>query len=404
MTSLGNADMYLAKFDASNQLVWAKKRGISQDEYCNDAAIDSAGNIYSVGLWNTDVYVYKSNPMGDTVWTRRIAATQFYSSAYSVATDAAGNVYVTGLHYGLTLFPGTLGGSDVFVLKYNTNGTLLWSRTFGGTSSETGTGIAVDGSGNVYTIGNFRGLVDFNPSTAAVDTFFLTSNGSSDIFITKFDSSGTFRWAVHAGGLASDLARDIVTDALGNIYVSSVFVNMATYGSTVLTAVSSVSSDVAISKLDSNGNFIWTQQIGGTGTESSSGLDIDASGTLYLSGYFTDTADFDPGPGVFTLITKGATDVFVVKLSQLALTTEELVASATNVTVYPNPAGDEFTIRSAAALQNITLHSVIGEKILGIDNPSLTQKISIRDLPPGMYLVNGIGNGFRFSKKLIKSN
>ena len=95
-----------------------------------------------------------------------------------------------------------------------------WAKQTGGTGTDNGTKITLDASGNVYTTGSFQGTVDFDPGTG-IST--LISNGSSDIFITKFDASGNFIWARQMGGILSDAGVSIDVHTTGEIYVTGVF-------------------------------------------------------------------------------------------------------------------------------------------------------------------------------------
>ena len=116
-------------------------------------------------------------------------------------------------------------------------------------------------------------------------------------------------WAVGAGGTADDYAWDIVVDSQGNQYVTGSFIGTSTFGAITLT--SSGGTDIFIAKLDPQGNWLWAVKAGGTGDDEGSGICVDASGKVYVTGYFTDSASFGAG----TLIGNGAEDIFFVKLN-----------------------------------------------------------------------------------------
>src|SRR5688572_25082949 len=171
-------------------------------------------------------------------------------SGRSVATDAQGNNYVTGHFKGIaTIGNATLTSSglyDIFIAKYNASGTLLWAKQAGGTGDDQGYSIAVDGSGNSYVTGHFKGIATFGTTT-------LTSSGLYDIFIAKYNASGTLLWAKQAGGARNDSGQGIAVDGSGNSYVAGYFEGItATFGTTTFTS-NGGNDDVFIAKYDASG-------------------------------------------------------------------------------------------------------------------------------------------------------
>lgn len=173
--------------------------------------------------------------------------------------------------------------------------------------------VAVDSLGNVYATGAFTGTVDFDPGPGI---FNLIAAGETDIFVLKLDAAGNFVWAKKMGGLFSDSGNSIVVDTVGDVYSSGQFSGTSDFdpgaGSFNLTTVGS--HDIFISKLDSSGNFIWAKSMGGIGYDNTYSTRVDSSGNICTTGYFENTADFDPGSGVFDLISSGGKDVFIQKL------------------------------------------------------------------------------------------
>ncbi|GAB3171668.1 SBBP repeat-containing protein [Telluribacter humicola] len=228
-----------------------------------------------------------------------------------IAVDQSGNTYVTGYFTGTATFGSTTltsnGASDIFIVKYNNKGEVLWAHRAGGPLDDGGYGIAMDEQGNIYVTGYITGTATFGPQS-------LTSAGSSDIFISKYNSNGEVQWVRSAGGSGSEQGLDIAVDKSGNPYVTGSFIGTATFGSTSLT--SRGSSDAFIARYNSNGDVLWAQQAGGTSFDSGGGVAVDESGNAYIVGTFTGTATF----GAFTLTAVAnsrATDsnLFVVKYS-----------------------------------------------------------------------------------------
>ncbi len=188
-----------------------------------------------------------------------------------------------------------------------------WAKNMGGTSLDNALSIAVDASGNVYTVGYFQGTADFDPGVGVSN---LTSFGGTDIFISKLNSTGNFVWAKQIGGASSDVGRNIKVDASGNVYTTGQFNGSVDFnpGAGTFSLTSFGASDIFVSKLDASGNFVWAKQMGGSTNDYGQGIALDASSNIYTAGAFEGTADFDPNAGVSNLTSTGSFDIFVSKL------------------------------------------------------------------------------------------
>ncbi len=199
--------------------------------------------------------------------------------------------------------------------------TLQWAKKIGGTTGDRSRGLTIDAAGNVYTTGFFSGTADFDPGAGV---FNLTATTSSDVFVSKLDVAGNFVWAVQFGGNSAvgEQGYGVDIDAAGNVYTTGYFNGIVDFdpGAGTFNLNAGSARDIFISKLDAAGNFVWALQMGGNfnGNHEDWGYDIsiDAAGNIYSTGYFRGTADFDPGPGVFNLISPGGEtpQVFISKL------------------------------------------------------------------------------------------
>ena len=227
-------------------------------------------------------------------------------AGYGVATDASGFVYVTGVYYGLVNFGSntliSAGGADIFVAKYSKDGDLLWAKSGGGPQSDQVHDIAVDGSGNVYITGGYFGTATFGTAPP------ITSAGSYDIFVAKYNTNGEIQWLNSAGGAEDDMGRGIaVGGSQDDVYVTGSYRHNATFGGSPTSTVNGYHTYIA--KYNNAGNFQWVNTE--TGADYDSGLDIavDGSGYLYITGMYSGTINL----GNITLTAAGSMDTFIAK-------------------------------------------------------------------------------------------
>ncbi len=180
-----------------------------------------------------------------------------------------------------------------------------WVTASGSTGDDTGQAIALDSAGNSYVVGTFTDDITFGSTT-------LKSNGSSDIFITKYKNDGSILWAKSFGGSAEDIGYSIACDAGGTVIFTGSFMSTAYYAKDSLKSIGG--TDVVVGKLSTDGAFLWMQRFGSTTDDAGRSVTIDDKGNYYISGAFTDKITF-PGTKAGTITSAGATDVFLAKYS-----------------------------------------------------------------------------------------
>jgi PKD repeat protein len=324
LTSAGGHDVFAAKLDPAGNFLWAVRAGGTgtYDDWGNGIAVDGVGNTWltgnfdgtasfgpysltSAGGW--DVFAAKLDPAGNFLWAHR-AGGEGFDNGNGIAVDGAGNALLTGEFQSTADFGShtltTAGSDDIFAAKLDPAGNFLWAVRAGGTSSEDGNDIAVDGAGNSWLTGAFHS------STATFGPFTLTSAGSPDIFAAKLDPAGNFLWAVRAGGTSGEAGWGIAVDGAGNAWLTGGFLGEASFG--LYTLTSAGSGDIFAAKLDPAGNFLWAVRAGGTGNDRCWGIAVDGAGNACLTGFFYGTATF--GPYTLTSASAGFTDVFAAKL------------------------------------------------------------------------------------------
>ncbi len=343
LTSAGEYDIFVAKYDPAGALLWAKRAGGTTFDEGKSIAVDGSGNSYVTGFFQGsatfglgeanettltgagfgDIFVAKYGPDGALLWAKRAGGTDS-ESGDGIAVDGAGNSYVTGYFQGSATFgPGeaneitisSAGSRDLFVAKYDPDGALLWAKRAGGTDFDEGTSIAVDGAGNSYVTGSFQGSATFGPGEANETT--LTSAGSLDIFVAKYGPDGAVLWAKRAGGTDYYYGLGIAVDGDGNSYVTGYFYGSATFGpgeanETTLTSAGSL--DIFVAKYGPDGAVLWAKRAGGTDYYYGLGIAVDGDGNSYVTGYFYGSATFGPGEANETTLTSaGFDDIFVAK-------------------------------------------------------------------------------------------
>jgi len=342
-TANGTSDGFVVKLAPAGMHVWSTYLGGLGVEYGRDIAVDGSGNAYVTGdtdsagwtsggwdtTWNGDKdgYVVKLTPAGAHAWSTYLGGTA-YDYGYGIAVDGGGNVYTTGSTRSAgwtsggwdTIWNGTYDG---FVVKLTPAGAHAWSTYLGGASGESGLGIAVDGSGNVYVTGqtNSAGWI-----SGGWDT---THNGSSDAYVVKIVDTGetgslqmtlappaavaagaqwrpttTTAW-LNSGDTVSGLAAGEWSvefkDIAGWTPPGPRAVSVPTGGTAADTGVyTSVSVDMA-----------WSTYLGGTAYDYGYGIAVDGSGNVYATGTTSSTGWTSGGWDA----TDNGTDGFVVKLT-----------------------------------------------------------------------------------------
>jgi beta-propeller repeat-containing protein len=267
-TSAGLNDAFLSKYDASGTLLWSRQFGISSYDFSFDVSADGLGNVFVAGTAGSDqgdnlsvfdAFVQKFDSSGTWQWTQRFGSLE-YDASNGVSADGLGNVYVSG-----TIGFDTNPYSDAFLSKYGAGGALLWTRLISTDRIDGGSGVAVDGQGNVYVSGATGG--DLAGDNA----------GSSDVFLIKYSPTGTLRWTRQFGTTSKDLSTGVSVDATGNTYLS-----MYTTGDLEGTNVGR--NDAYLVKYDANGVRKWIRQLGTTLGDWGNGITADGLGSVYISG------------------------------------------------------------------------------------------------------------------------
>ena len=466
-------DLFLAKYDPSGNLLWAQRYGGSSNDRGTSVTTDKAGNVYLTGYFYSpkigfgtdtltnagnvgDIFIVKFDGLGNVIWAKREGAAAL-EIPHSIHVDSNNNIIVTGrfssnvITFGTTIL--TLAGSmDVFIVKYDAYGNLLWAKGAGGGSNDEGYSLSTDDSGNIYVSGYFT-------QPARFGTIQLISDGQADMFLAKYDPSGNVLWAKRAGGKGDDRATSVKTDASGNSYITGYYTNYSISFASVLLP-NEPGDNSFLAKYDTNGNVLWAIGVGGD----SQALDLTLfNSDVYVCGsfqadklvygttnliingnsdFFILNCDTDGKPnwaikqtsegksgeiarslttdnignviitGLFSSepITFGTTNLnsergfnmFIARLGTASTGTKNLSNSG-EFYIFPNPGNGQFTLETKEIIHSMEVFSISGTRVYSM--PNLNQqipiKINLSEFSPGVYFVRVNIDKKQYTQKLI---
>lgn len=342
LTSKGNEDIFVCKYDNNGNFIWAKSFGGPTNDFCNAITLDRYGNIYingyfennadfdpGTGTFNlssagaTDIFVCKLNNSGNLIWAKSIGGPSS-DAAYSIGLDEQNNVYCTGFYWATVDFdpgPGNFILSsaalgDGFVLKLNGNGDFIQAGKLGGNSRVRCSSLKLDKAGHVYITGHFDGEADFDPGNGS--QLLNSPVDDDDIFIAKYDLNLNLIWVKQIGGPSFQKVFAIETDNVDNIYLTGHYNGTADFdpGPAEYKLIAAGDPDIFVLKLNPAGEFVWVAQSTGTFYGSGYALKTDRSKNIFIGGTFEGSKDFDPGPDEFKLTSAGQSEIFIQKLRQ----------------------------------------------------------------------------------------
>jgi hypothetical protein len=344
LTSSGQADIFVLKTDASGNFLWAKNMGGGLEDVGKSITVDSFGNVYTTGYFsavadfnpgngiynlttegNKLPFISKLDKNGNFVWAKSFSSPNPNPTAVgnSIVSDAAGNTYTAGFTIGggaIDFDPGsnmafgsTYGASDIFITKFDSDGNFVWVNRIGGKNDDECKSITLDKSGNLYATGYFEGTVDFDASSSRIKN--LTSGGSKNVFISKYSITGDLIWAKNTVGSDASIGTSLAVDDSNNVYTTGHFNGTTDFdpSTAIFDLIAKGEEDIFITKYNTSGDFVWAKNISGKKTEAGFSIALDIQNNIYLTGFFTDTVDFDPGPRKFEL-TSYVQDLFILNL------------------------------------------------------------------------------------------
>lgn len=297
-------DIFLLKYTPDGIKQWAQQFGTSKQDSGSGMTVDSSNNIYITGntrgeldgnnfLGGYDIFIVKYNSGGTRKWTQQMGGYPFEDTndvGHGVTVDSSNNIYVTGWTEGGLDGNINSGEYDMFLLKYNSDGVKQWTQQLGTALNDIGFRVTADLSDNIYVTGTTDGGLDGN-----------FNSGGYDIFLVKYNSSGLKKWTQQLGTSSDDLGTDLRVDSSDNIYLTGT-TEGGLDGNT-----NSGKKDIFLVKYNSDGVKQWTQQLGTSSNDWATGMKLDSSDNIYLTG--TTEGGFDGNTN------SGKKDIFLVKFS-----------------------------------------------------------------------------------------
>jgi len=297
----GKPDIFISKFNVSGDRLWSRIHGSNAIETASSVAVDSRGNAilagYTYGEFNnqtnagySDNILIKFNSEGSQLWTRIFGSVQA-EEIFDITTDSNDNIYVTGHTLGEFDGQTNSGGTDIFLSKYSPDGLGLWTKNIGNADDEAGYGVVLDANNNIYLSGHIWGELEGH-----------TNNGCSDLYIAKLNPSGEEIWADVWGTPTNDYCKGIALDSLENIYIAG-------YTKGSFGQPKPGLDDFFLTKYSNNGSNNWTKVWGSWDEERARGIAIDDNDNIFVSGHTWDGFDGQTNAGwVDVFLSKFNTD------------------------------------------------------------------------------------------------
>jgi hypothetical protein len=342
LVSGGEKDSFVARYDSDGVLTWAKHvegvgpdiaRGVASFSDGSSVISGTFENAVTFGLGESnqteltsgggaDVFLARYNEDGTLAWAKKAGGPDAAGS-FDVASSAGGSsITVTGFFHGTATFGAgdaaqtqltSDGIDDVFVARYDGNGSLVWAKRAGGELSDIATGVESFTDGSFVLTGRLEGTATFG--SGEVGEAELTSVGLRDVFVARYNNDGNLAWVKSAGGLGQEGSWGIATFADGSCVAVGSFMEVATFGlgednETALTSAGG--SDTYVARYNGDGTLAWAKRAGSTGATVARSVSSMPDDSCAVTGRFENTATFGPGePGQTMLTSGGGNDAFI---------------------------------------------------------------------------------------------
>jgi hypothetical protein len=330
----GTLDFFIVKYDNAGNVMWAKDGGDTGAESAYSVIADDSGNFYATGSFTSlnfslgnnnlncqgqsDIFIVKYNSQGNVIWARS-AGNMGSEEGKAITFDHfTSSVIVTGFYNSssLSFGPYTVNGNgnkNIFAVKYDAGGAVMWAKSGNGINDDIGFGIASDNSGNVFITGYMQS------QTLTFGTTIINSSVSSPkSFLVKLDATGNSIWGTCAG-LYGAIGHDVATDLNGDVIITGNYDSTIIFGSTTLYCGSNTNNkECFVSKYDSSGNNLWAKTSKCTYlplSNSAFSITTDHSGSILISGGGVDIFQISFDMDTLNFTSSAPDPMYIVKFS-----------------------------------------------------------------------------------------
>lgn len=449
--SNGGEDILITQTDNAGNYKWSKQFGGKRDEYVYAIKTDVYGNIYISGQFSTEtvlgndtftggssysIFLLKLDKTGAAVWSRAIIDGVNNHIQNNVAIDNAGNVYMSAsimisdgdtLTLGQFKFPGN-SSEDIYLIKYNTNGDIIWAKREGGNYDDRTYGIAIDANNNIYTSGYFTDTSYFG------GIIHISKTKNNSIYFAKYDSSGNLQYlkTPTAGGIGTGLDITVAND--GYLYLCGQLADTTTFGNSTISPKSTVAilvkyspdgnvvwakqypgdahrsafrlttdkdnnayvvilyGNTSLAKFNSNGDLAWSNEQGPhTPCVRISGICSDINGCVFFTGTYSMNNNFFGNDTLYSTNQSIYQPGYIARVAAYPSNITDQLIKRGNITLYPNPNDGSFSI-SGKELSEYSSYEVVNsvgvvaykENLMVMHNSAT---ITTNDLPAGVYIL-----------------
>jgi hypothetical protein len=334
-----SSDIFIVKYSSTGTVLWAKKAGGTGTDKAIDIDVDNNNEVVMTGWFyspsimfgttnlinsssgTADIFVAKYNISGTVVWAKKATGTE-NDEPTSISIDGTGNIYLTGwfssdnLQFGTINLVNKLGyfpRRDMFIIKYNSAGSEQWAKDAGGTGQDGGSNIAVDDGGNyIYVTGSF------NSDTLKIGSQYIKNSLGYDFFLSRFDKTGQLLWVKGSTGMGDETGSGMAVDNRGYVYVIGGFTSVqmfigfdTLFNKSITDPFGKLYPDVFYARYNPDGTEEWAASLGGRKNDVGTSVTIEDYYKISMTGVFTDTIQM--GSGGPKLYGKGGTDIFLAE-------------------------------------------------------------------------------------------